>query len=174
MACRLLVAKPLPEAMITYHQLDPQVQWIFLSKQNNYWRNCFWKCRLPKLQPSYLGLNVLMQNMNMQRIWCALFSWGYNIRVLWKLEINLSIFVTVLRKSYDHDDVIKWKHFPRNWPFMREILRSPVNSPHKGQCHGALRFSLICKRINDWANNGEAGDLRRHLAHYDITAMVLG
>ena len=26
-----------------------------------------------------------------------------------------------------HDDVIKWKHFPRYWPFVREIHRSPVN-----------------------------------------------
>ena len=28
------------------------------------------------------------------------------------------------------DDVIKWKHFPRYWPFVRGIHRSPVNSPH--------------------------------------------
>ena len=27
----------------------------------------------------------------------------------------------------DHDDVIKWKHFPRYWPFVRGIHRSPVN-----------------------------------------------
>ena len=32
-----------------------------------------------------------------------------------------------------HDDVINWKFFPRNWPFVRGIHRSPVNSPHKGQ-----------------------------------------
>ena len=32
-----------------------------------------------------------------------------------------------------HDDVIKWKHFPRYWPFVRGIHRWPVNSPHKGQ-----------------------------------------
>ena len=32
-----------------------------------------------------------------------------------------------------HDDVIKWKHFPRYWPFVRGIHRSPVNSHHKGQ-----------------------------------------
>ena len=31
-----------------------------------------------------------------------------------------------------HDDVIKWKHFPRYWPFVRGIHRSPVNSLHKG------------------------------------------
>ena len=49
-----------------------------------------------------------------------------------------------------HDDVIKWKHFPRYWPFVRGIHRSPVNSPHKGQWRGALMFSLICARINDW------------------------
>ena len=32
-------------------------------------------------------------------------------------------------------------------------------------------FSLICARINGWVNNGEAGDLRRHCAHYDVTVM---
>ena len=43
-----------------------------------------------------------------------------------------------------HDDVITRKHFPRYWPFVLEIHRSPVNSPHKGQWHRALMFSLIC------------------------------
>ena len=41
-----------------------------------------------------------------------------------------------------------WRHimetFPRYWPFVRGIHRSPVNSPHKGQWRGALVFSLIC------------------------------
>ena len=68
-----------------------------------------------------------------------------------------------------HDDVIKWKHLPRYWPFMRGIHRSLVNSPHKGQWRGALMFSLICARINGWVNNGEAGDLGRHRAHCDVT-----
>ena len=70
-----------------------------------------------------------------------------------------------------HDDVIKWKHFPRYWPFVRGIHRSPANSPHKGQCSGALMFSLICAWINGWVNNREAGDLRGHLAHYDVSVM---
>ena len=30
-----------------------------------------------------------------------------------------------------HDDVIKWKYFPRYWPFVRGIHRSPVNSPQR-------------------------------------------
>ena len=75
------------------------------------------------------------------------------------------------QKSISHDDVIKWKHFPRNWPFVRGIHRSPVNSQHKGQWRGALMFSLICVWINDWVNNREAGDLRRYRAHYDVIVM---
>ena len=69
--------------------------------------------------------------------------------------------------SWQHDDVIKWKHFPRHWPF----VRSPVNSPHKGQWRRALMFSLTCVWINGWVNNGEAGDLRRYRAYYDVTVM---
>ena len=70
-----------------------------------------------------------------------------------------------------HDDVIKWKHFPRNWPIVRRIHLSPVNSPHKGQWRWALMFSLICTWINSWVNNPEAGDLRRHRAHCDVSVM---
>ena len=48
----------------------------------------------------------------------------------------------------------------------------PVNSPHKGQWRGALMFTLICARINNWVNNREAGDLRRHRGHYDFNVMI--
>ena len=63
-----------------------------------------------------------------------------------------------------HDDVIKWEHFPRYWPFVRGIHRSTVNPPHKGQWRGALVFSLICAWINGSVKNRETGDLRRHRA----------
>ena len=66
---------------------------------------------------------------------------------------------------------IKWKHFPRYWPFVWGIHRSPVNSPHKDQRRGALVFSLICAWINGWVNNRKASDLRRHPAYYDVTLM---
>ena len=32
-------------------------------------------------------------------------------------------------------------------------------------------FSLICAWINGWVNNREAGDLRQHRAHYDVTVL---
>ena len=42
------------------------------------------------------------------------------------LSLNWANYMHVLRKSpiIPHDDVIKWKHFPRNWPFVRGIHRS--------------------------------------------------
>ena len=59
-----------------------------------------------------------------------------------------------------------------DWPCVRGIHRSPVNSPHKGQWRGALMFSLICAWTNNGAINGDASDLRRHRAHYDVTVMI--
>ena len=35
--------------------------------------------------------------------------------------------------THDHDDVIKWKHFPRYWPFVRGIHRSPVTGEFPAQ-----------------------------------------
>ena len=70
-----------------------------------------------------------------------------------------------------HDDVIKWEHLCVTGPFMRRIYRWPVDSPNKGQWRGALMFSLICAWTNGWASNRDAGDLRCHRAHYDVTVM---
>ena len=83
----------------------------------------------------------------------------------WEIFIAMHFFgfcVVTFTLSTPHDDVIKWKHFPRYWPFVRGIHRPPVNSPHKGQWRGALKFSFICSWINCWVNNYEAGVLRRH------------
>ena len=71
--------------------------------------------------------------------------------------------------AFFHDDVIKWKHFPRYWPFVQEIHRSLVNFPHKGQWRGDFMFSLTW--INAWINNREASDLRRNRAHYNVIVM---
>ena len=49
---------------------------------------------------------------------------------------------------------------------------SPVNPPHKGQWRGALMFCLICAwKKNGWVKNRDAGELRRHHAHYDVAVM---
>ena len=90
--------------------------------------------------------------------------------IIEKYHVNVVFDATCL--CLVHDDVIKWKHFPRYWPFMRGIHRSAVNSPQKGQWCGALMFSLICARINDWVSNREAGDLRCHRSRYDVIVML--
>ena len=57
-----------------------------------------------------------------------------------------SLRFNTLDLMHSHDDVIKWEHFPRYWPIVRGIHRSPVNSPHKGQWCGALMFPLIARQ----------------------------
>ena len=57
--------------------------------------------------------------------------------------------------------------------FVLGIHRWPVDSPPKVQWRGALIFSLIYAWTNIWANNRDAGDLRRHRTHYDVTVKAL-
>ena len=78
-----------------------------------------------------------------------------------------------------YDDVIRWKRFPRYWPFVRGIHRSPVSSPHKGKWSRALVFSVsewglvfFYARRNGCVNNVEAGDFRRPRTHNDVTVMT--
>ena len=71
-----------------------------------------------------------------------------------------------------YDDIIKWKHFPHYWPFVRGIHRSPVDSTHKDQwCRALMLF--ICAWTNGWANNRDTSDLRCLFTHYDLTVICL-
>ena len=89
----------------------------------------------------------------------------------WRKCVLLSFYWVILLGI--HDDTIKWKHFPHNWPFVWGIERSQENSPQKGQWCGTLMFSLICAWINGGVNKHEAGDLRLNCTYYDITVMLL-
>ena len=46
------------------------------------------------------------------------------------LTICSTSLVQINRLHVCNDDVSKLKHFPRYWPFLQRIHRSPVNSPH--------------------------------------------
>ena len=68
-----------------------------------------------------------------------------------------------------HHDVIKWRHFPRYWPFERRIHRSPVNSQHKVQWRGALMFFFylnpnkrLSKQSRGWWFETPSRPLWRH------------
>ena len=105
--------------------------------------------------------------------------WNTNVIIFKKFSSLASLKVTTFSAASDgkvHQNDISvsgqwcpmweciswWRHqmetFPRYW--------------HKGQWRRALMFSLICAWINGWANNLEAGDLRRQRAHYDVIVML--
>ena len=65
------------------------------------------------------------------------------------------------------------KYFPRYWPLVRGIHRSPVNSPHKGPVTRSFDVSLILARANNETNRRVAGDLRRYDIHYDVVMICI-
>ena len=58
----------------------------------------------------------------------------YRTKMLLKISAHLAVkcfrINNAQAKPSKHDDVIKWKHSPRSWAFVRGIHRSPVNSPY--------------------------------------------
>ena len=120
---------------------------------------------------------------------CSIFITCLRIRQSKEIEIRIcsgdrrhSCAVTFwygewLVSAYATAPILWWRHqmetFPRYWPFVQGIHRSPVNSLHKGLWRGAsLMLALICAWISRWVNNREACDLRRHRAHYDVIVML--
>ena len=68
-----------------------------------------------------------------------------------------------------------WRHPMETFPALLVICagNSPVTGEFPSQRPVTRNFgvSLICTWINDRVNNREAGDLRRHRAHYDVTVV---
>ena len=59
-----------------------------------------------------------------------------------------------------------WKIDDLNPIWVRLLGRSQLWNPSDLPCFP------ICAWINAWVNNREAGDLRRHRAHYDVTVVI--
>ena len=107
--------------------------YVILS-QNLCESQIFGNCRNSKL-PSEADTGILWHDFN-------IFEGTSYINHISQPSSCCDLFATSFSSS--HDDVIKWKHFPRYWPFVRGTHRSPVNSPHKGQWRRAMMFSFIC------------------------------
>ena len=65
------------------------------------------------------------------------------------------------------------KKIPRHWLFVRGTTGHQWIPLTKASEREALMFSLVCAWTNGWVNNRDAGDVRRHRCHYDVTAMHL-
>ena len=156
----------------------------FLSTQNNYFALRFsrWVVKQTEVIIS-LALPISHNSSKWSRFdtrqdvdrWPRLLSVVADIRAPdgndgWRLLIK--------RRKPKHLSGSWWRHqmetFSALLAFCAENSPVPVNSPHKGQWRGALMFSLICTWINNWVNNAEAGDLRRHRAHCDVSVMSWG
>ena len=92
---------------------------------------------------------------------------GKNWYILHRKLPRINIPYT-LQKS--HDDVIKWKLFRLTGPLCGEFTGHrwiPLTKARDAE----LWCFFICTWINGSVNNREAGDLRRHRAHNDVTVM---
>ena len=115
---------------------------------------------------------------NVESLWLgAYIKWPLCVVVVIWCQSILSIFfrvtTLVLGQSYDcpnaivailtHDDVIKWKHFPRYWRFCEG--HPPVTSGFPSQRPVTQSFGVFFDlRLNKrGANNG---DLKRNRARY--------
>ena len=70
----------------------------------------------------------------------------------------------------DDDDVIKWKHFHVTGPLWDGESTGHWWIPFTKASDVGLWCSLWW--TNGWANNRDAGDLRRHRTHYVVTVMI--
>ena len=88
------------------------------------------------LPPSYLHNGISYTGKTTSLYWIkaqVISSHGINL-VLMEHSIPNAKGVNIFQGYFslslgNHDDVIKWKHFPCYWPFVRGIHRSLVNSP---------------------------------------------
>ena len=73
-----------------------------------------------------------------------------------------------------HDDVIKWKYFPSSCPFVGGIHRSSVNSPHKGQWHGAFTWCFLWSVNKRPSKPSRCRWFETHRAHCNVNPPVTG
>ena len=111
------------------------------------------------MPPIYHTKLNLSQSIQRDSWWWVTLIWYRNIDIYrdWWLTL-VAVF---------HDDVIKWKHFPRHRPFVRR-MQIPLTKLSDAEL---WCFLWSAPWINGWVNNREAGDVRQHRAHYDVIVM---
>ena len=82
----------------------------------------------------HLGALSLQNHAPNDLVRCSWSSWSMARR------INESLSYL----TRDHDDVIKWKHFPRYWPFVWGMYRPPMKIPSQRPVTRSFDICLIC------------------------------
>ena len=109
-------------------------------------------------------------------IYRSWFRGRWNMKKIISLEFDIHMSLSFWDTSIwnNHGDVIKMETYSALLALCAGgIHLSPVNSCYEDQWRGALMSYLICAWTNGWVNNRDAGELRSHRPHYDLTIMTL-
>ena len=114
---------------------------------------------------------------------CCLSAPSPNLNPCWpifKAVLDLAFTWEQFHKcSWIHNMCSKitwWRHHMETFSALLAICAansSVIGEFPAGKLRGALVFSLIWAWMNGRVKTREAGDLRRHWAHYDVTVMTL-
>ena len=130
---------------------------------------------------SYVSmLGSQLNHISTRHSWCI-----YYIPITWMqhLQINLVFLyhqlAAVMYLTWSHlcsqYSPTWWRHQMETFSALLAICagNSPVTGEIPTQRPVTRRFDIFLTWINSWVNNREAGNLRRHRAHYDVTVMKL-
>ena len=167
---------------------------LLLSWSCMYFLNCAANKGIFKLNLKYpeLDCNLIDLFITVHKIWIEL-NWNWK-KMNW-IGIELKDSESDLNLNWielnNPESNLKWNWIElkeMNWsePWNLHIPESMMTSSngnifrvtghlcgHKGHWRRALMLPLICTWIYGCTNNREAGDMRRHRAHYDVTVMSL-
>ena len=76
----------------------------------------------------YISIFARLKIMCLEHDWCSL-DLVWNLKCITFYKHAWFCCVLCYGSFVIHDDVIKWKHFPRYWPFVREFA-GPRTIPH--------------------------------------------
>ena len=99
-----------------------------------------------------------------------------NVSCLWAVTMRQSNYqsrTTIARRGIS--GVSCWRHQMETFSALLAICagNSPVTNEFPTQRPVTRSIDVFYAWINGWVNNGEAGDLRCHRAHYDVTVMIM-
>ena len=152
------------------------VKWTFtIPKRQRYCKRPFnGNCRMKKCSlHNDLKSAVKLTTEQWFRLWFSIeCARNFDVNRWYNDHWHLHINQKAEKTTWGHDmETFSTMMTPSNENIFR--VTGHLCGEFTGQWRGALLFSFICAWIYGWVNNGEAGDMRRHRAHYDVIAMTL-
>ena len=100
---------------------------------------------------------------------------NYNCHHRWRQQLSLSLRTTAGHSyHHHHEDMMTSSNgniFRVTGPLWGEFT-GPGEFPTQRPVTRSFDVFFDLRLINGWVNNREAGDLRRHHGHYDVSVMI--